>query len=69
MLRVNLTVQEDLLEQARETTGALIGEAFAMIVHPEDQKAVLSHLAHQFSHPSGDGHIEYRKLRRDGWSF
>lgn len=34
MLRVNLTVQEDLLEQARETTGALIGEAFASLLTP-----------------------------------
>jgi len=47
----------------------LIGEAFAMIVHPEDQKAVLSHLEHQFSHPTDDGDIEYRKLCRDGSSF
>ncbi|MGA7799609.1 MAG: PAS domain S-box protein [Gammaproteobacteria bacterium] len=47
----------------------LIGEAFAMIVHPEDQKAVFSHLANQFYHPSGNAELEYRKLKRDGSSF
>ncbi|MEJ2686237.1 MAG: PAS domain S-box protein [Gammaproteobacteria bacterium] len=47
----------------------LIGEAFAMTIHPEDQRTVLSYIESQFADPSPDNEIEYRHLTRDGASF
>ncbi|HKJ10273.1 MAG TPA: PAS domain S-box protein [Gammaproteobacteria bacterium] len=47
----------------------LIGEAFAMTIHPEDQRTVLSYMEGQFAAPSPDNEIEYRHLKRDGSSF
>lgn len=47
----------------------LIGESAAKIIHPEDQRAAFEYIEKQFSTPTADNGLEYRKIRKDGSIF
>ena len=47
----------------------LIGESVTKVIHPEDQRTVFEHVEKQFSAPTVDNGIEYRKIRKDGSIF
>ncbi len=47
----------------------LIGESAAKVIHPDDRRAAFEYIARQFSSPSAENSIEYRKIRKDGSAF
>ncbi|VAW79729.1 diguanylate cyclase/phosphodiesterase (GGDEF & EAL domains) with PAS/PAC sensor(s) [hydrothermal vent metagenome] len=48
------------------TVDELVGKPASLVIHPDDLERVIDYITRQFSDPTDDNGIEYRKIRKDG---